>query len=296
MVPSDFTFSCTPDSDITLSFTGAGYAEAGTIAGSHCTVRFRNTTQFVVAANDSCMVNLFSLMLTVLRAGAPSPSPAPQGLARAKDLNDNPQISLATFHTLEHLLNQTQEGRRLTELYWQHTREIVSMVATNLPLGLAAAEVWVDFQPAVTALLSTKGNSVQISQQLVDELNSVWDQFITNGSPQLKAAMQTERARFHNFQDFAGKNFSQWATMLQVNSPTNPVVALSSPKYSRPRFDAEANYIPNFNFSLWRTPDFTNWQQVSNSVLSRNGDTLQISDTNSALSPRYYQLRAAPVP
>jgi hypothetical protein len=211
----------------------------------------------------------------------------------ALDLNtkEPPGLSLANFRALEGLMNQTSEGRRLANLYWQYSDQLVKTLKTNIPLALQVAQVALDFQPAVSALLSGNAAAAWIAKTNIDELNAVWNALESNASPQLKSAMETERSRFHNFQDFIGKDFSQWAGMLQIPSPTQAWIYLSSPKLRTNQFTLEANFVTNSPMYLWRTTDLTNWVPATGVQMQTNGFTLQLQDTNPIGSPKAYQIR-----
>ncbi len=210
--------------------------------------------------------------------------------------NSPASISLGHFYALQSLMNQTGEGRRLTGLYWQHTREIVQIAIANPALALEARQVLLDFQPAVSALLSGNGSSVQITQAMIDQLNRAWTGFANLASPALKTALETERARFNGFQAFVGKNFSEWAGLLQVPVPTQPYIQAFNPTKQQGRFTVAANYILGLAYSLWKSanPGSAAWTQVPDASVQLNADGVELTDTNASPAALFYKVRAQP--
>jgi DNA-binding beta-propeller fold protein YncE len=138
-----------------------------------------------------------------------------------------PEISLATFHALEGVLGESPEGRRLQELYRAHGTEVVQMIRSQPALEAQMNTVVKSFQPLVVSLMSGRGQQVQITQTMIDQLNTMWSGMATMASPELLDTLNTERARHNGFQDFANRDFSQWAQILQVPAPTTPRVNIS---------------------------------------------------------------------
>lgn len=203
-------------------------------------------------------------------------------------------IALASFRALEALMNQTPEGRRLVELYWRHSTEWVAIcIANTFGRGGMFAEVrgvlqrW---QAYVNALLAGKGSGGGITQPMVTVLNQLWDHVLKDASAALKADMTAERDRFHGFQDFVGKNFNQWAEMLQIPVPTAPFIAFSHPRLDRNGFQAEANHVPGVNYSLLRSANLQDWLPAPGATIKTNQSTLNIADPNPPAAGGYYRL------
>lgn len=72
-----------------------------------------------------------------------------------------------------------------------------------------SANLIVDFTPGVASILRGEGEDVFIRRDMIKRLNRVWDGFAAEASPDLKAVLAEERARFHGFEDFIGSNFSE---------------------------------------------------------------------------------------
>ena len=116
-------------------------------------------------------------------------------------------------------MKETPSGRRLVDLYWQHTSEIVKIFVSHPEHWNTLETLLSSFQPGVHALLAGKGEGALISQSMIDQLNSVWASIVEEASSGLKSALVSERARYNGFQDFADKSFSSWAgTLEQTNT------------------------------------------------------------------------------
>jgi len=196
-------------------------------------------------------------------------------------------FSLGNYYALQALMNQTEQGRRLTSLYWQHTRELVDIVKTNSDLLLQVRQVLVDFQPALSALLLGNGSGAQITQPMIDQLNVAWSGLANAGSPALQTAMETERARFDGFDEFVDKNFSEWADLLEVPAPTQPYIHVFNKTKQSGRFIMQANYLPELEYSLWKSSDLGNpiWEPASGAIVEVSPWGIQLTDTN--VSPTY---------
>ncbi|MBI5388741.1 MAG: hypothetical protein HZA90_29110 [Verrucomicrobia bacterium] len=205
-------------------------------------------------------------------------------------------VSLASFRALETLMKETDEGRRLVNLYWKHGPEAVQILQSDTNRLLQFGTVLTNFQPLVAALLAGRGEQAQITQAMIDQLNSVWTTLTNYAGPTLKAALDSERARFHGFQDFVDQDFSQWAQRLQIPAPTNAWMHISSIGFTKGQLSLEANAVNGWNVSLWRASDLTlkNWEPVPGTQMETNGYTLRLTDTNPPPPQRFYQLRAQP--
>jgi hypothetical protein len=95
-------------------------------------------------------------------------------------------------------------------------------------LALEAYDLIQDFLPGVAALASGQGQSIFISQGMVDRTNRLADRLAAAGSPALADAIAAERARYNGLQDFAGLNFDEAAALIGVPAPRRlylPVVS-----------------------------------------------------------------------
>lgn len=226
-------------------------------------------------------------------AAPQSLSPQSQGLRVAAEVA--PAISLAVFHALEGLLGDSAEGRRLKDLYWAHGTEIVQIMQAQPALRTQMTSVITSFQPLVVSLLSGRGQQVQITQAMTDQLNVMWNTMTNFASPSLATTLNTERTRFNGFQDFVGRDFSQWAQMLQVPAPTKPRMNISD--IGRPTngtLRLEANLVEGADVVLWGSPDLKNWSPVPGAQRQTNGYSLWLTDPSPTQLRRFYRLQTGP--
>ena len=272
-----------PWGEFTLTGVGVGscrlraragdFSDEATVTTSHCTV--------FIPSILNCIVALIANFQNISQ-------PALNGLAASQS------ISLAEFHGLQALLGESGEGRRLADLYWRHTGEVVQLVGAKPSLIPYYSNLFTASQPGILKLLSGKGKEFQITQPLIDTLNSSWDHLRTLASPELKAALESERARFNGFQNFVGKDFSQWAEMLKIPAPTKPWILASSPRFANSQFSVEANYVEGWDYSLWKSSDVV--KPISEPVVAAkvqvDGYTVTLTDPTPSAANVFYQIRA----
>lgn len=224
--------------------------------------------------------------------------PSAARVARALGAEGMSGGSLAIFYALQALMKQTASGQALVDAYWQHGPEIIGILITRPELHTLAEGVLASFRLALMALLSGNGQQAVITQDMIDDLNMVWSGVAGYASAALRTALETERARFNNFQDFVNVDSSQWATMLQLPVPTQPWVHLSSVTLAASQFSVEANNVVGWQLSLWRSDDLAMWEPVPGALAEPTADLNAILLTDPAPLPGklFYQVRAAVIP
>jgi hypothetical protein len=244
--------------------------------------------QIPVLVLDDCIFNYLFFALTGFH---PSTGRPDLSTLSDKAASSPGTISLATFHALESLMNQTTEGQRLTALYRTHSPELLTMALANQQLAQAEANLVLSFQPLVTALLLGKGNQPIVSQQMIDQVNAVWDQIASLASSDLKAAMETERTRLNRFQSIVSKPFSEWAGLLNVRSPVAPWIYISSPRRVGAAFNLQANGSALAG-TLFRSPNaLSDWHPVTGATRTVTGDSIEFTDPAAPLGAVFYQIR-----
>jgi hypothetical protein len=213
------------------------------------------------------------------------------GLASAGTSPASPSGSPAVFHALQSLLKTTTEGRRLVDLFWQHTTEVVTISLLHPEVLQQANLVVRSFEPGVAALLAGNGPGAVITQTMIDQLDLLWSLLDDHASPALRAVLQEERARSDGFQEFVNKDFSQWADLLQISTPTQPWIQLSSPTKSAGRFSVDVNNIPGLDYSLWRSANLVQWERVPFGEIQKGEFTTRLIDPNSPAQPAFYAVR-----
>ena len=129
---------------------------------------------------------------------------------------------------------------------------------------------------------------------MIDQLNRAWAGFAHASSPALKAALETERERFNGFQAFVGKNFSEWAGLLQVPVPAQPYIHAFNPTQTQGVFTVGANYILGLAYTLWKSanPGVDDWTLVPADGIQFNADGVGLTDTNASPHQLFYTVRA----
>jgi hypothetical protein len=225
-----------------------------------------------------------------------TPPPMLPPLPFIRAANVEATFTAVPLRTLRFLMATTPEGSAWIRLYEKHSPEVVRLVSTDSALRTNILRVFASFQPAVAALLQGKGATVQIEQSAIDNLNGVWTNLAHRASPELKAVLNQQRDRFQNFQAFVGTDFAQWAGLLQIASPAQPLIYASRSLRQEGQFTIEANDVPSLDFSLWRSPEIRplNWQKVLSAEVSHNGYAIVLRDTNAPSDRLFYQIRAEP--
>ena len=205
-----------------------------------------------------------------------------------------PRLSLALFRAVRSLLNQTPEGIELVQLYEKHSSEVARMFSGHPEVLASSFKLFIDFSPGLSALLQGRGNTVQITSSLISELSNVWTQVENLGSAELRKDMESQQARFFNFTAFTDKDFTQWANLIQVPAPTQPLLYVSASGMRDGVFFAQANDVPGLAFSLWRSPEIgpPAWVRVDSARITRNGFTATLSDMDAPPQRVFYQVRA----
>jgi hypothetical protein len=137
---------------------------------------------------------------------------------------------LAAYRGLRELMRLTHGGQRWVELYEQHTAELSQVLLQRLldPGFLQDAVLFLgEFEQGYASYLGGSGSGEGITQPMIDRLNRLADRFSELGSPELRAAIETERARFNHLQDFVGVTFADWGEMLGLEVPESPWLVAS---------------------------------------------------------------------
>lgn len=200
-------------------------------------------------------------------------------------------LSLGAFYTLQSLMKETTEGRRLVDLYWRHTVEVLTLMLVNPELLDRTGSVFAKFQPGIVALLAGRGADFKITQPMIDELNAVWTAVANLASPALKAALRQEHENYGRFQAFVNHDFTRWADLLSLPTPTQPHIHISSAIRTGSRFSVEINDVSGVDFSLWRSSDLSVWQLVPSVEVFRDGFTLRLTDPAVTPGGAFYQIR-----
>lgn len=231
-----------------------------------------------------CLFRLAAL-LKDSAAGRPAlagPAPAP---APALTLEN-----LRLFYSLRELMLQTEFGAYWERLYDQHSPELVAQVMTNATLRTNVFGLIQDFLPGVRAQMAGRGGEVFITPEQIDQLNGICDQFSTNGSTALAAAISIARRRYHGLEDFVFQNFDTWGRMLGLAEP----VSILRSSVVKGQFQVEAKAVPGLNYTLMRSGDLTpdSWTPVAGVLTVTNGFRVTLTDPAPPARQSFYRLEA----
>jgi hypothetical protein len=145
-----------------------------------------------------------SLGSTLARVRALSPA----ALSQVDDLN--------TLRALRDLFALSAEGRHYIDLYYQYAPETGALALANPALLWDSYRTLQNFLPGFRALAADHGDSIVITQAMVDQANNIADRLVAAGSPALAVAINVERGKYYHLQTFVGKTFAEAAALLGV--------------------------------------------------------------------------------
>lgn len=285
--------------EMTFSATG-GFPSVIRLHGWEVQHIFRREEGLIETFNKGvgfCLGSLFQLWIRSQFDGAAPTSKALATVSRHAGPAASAPIDLSAGpYALRDWMRRTEEGRRLVALYERHTGEVVRLVASDFVLFNDTLSLIREFLPALREFLSGRGDRVVLRPDMVEQVNRVWDRLAAAGSPALRESIEQERARFHGLQDFAGRTFAEWGTMLGWGSPTAPFVTVSSPRRALTGFHVEANRVLGHTYSLWRKPASTEapWESVGTATISPADHTVALTDPNPPPAAQWYQVRTVP--
>ena len=121
----------------------------------------------------------------------------------------------------DEVLFPTEVGRYYIDLFWRHNTELCNLILSYPAVKDDGLATILQFEPGLRALVNGEGDEVRITQAMVNRVQAYLDLLTEVGSPELQAAIQTERARTP-FGDFSGMTFEQ-ARILLVGLPHEPM-------------------------------------------------------------------------
>lgn len=254
-----------------------------------------------------CVSTFFSALLALAPGGSPVPHSSgsnPTQTASRRSLHGAPPPpptllpSDITSHpyALRDWMRRSEEGRRMIGLYERHTGEVVALLIASPSLLNDTLALILDFLPGLDRFFAGKGAEAVIRPDMVDHVNRVWDQLAAAGSPELRATLEGERARYNGLQDFSGRSFTEWGERLGWGAPSTPFVTVSSPGRDLDGFSVHVNRLTGLAYSLWRRTGIldSTWQSVTDAITSVSEYSVQLTDPSPAPETQFYQVRTAP--
>ncbi|MEN9677646.1 MAG: hypothetical protein RIS76_3542, partial [Verrucomicrobiota bacterium] len=251
------------------------------------------------ALDDLAFCPLLHPLLTIYEVGecysTPPPPPPENTVSRirlhAVGNGQTSTVSPTPFYALEALMKETADGRRWAGLYREHGAEIVRIFIQHPSLMVQSHELIAAYQPGVVALLAGQGDTVTIYPPMIAQVNAFCIALAQHASPALKTALVQEQVRFDNFQRFQNASFSEWAGLLGLPIPTEPLLHVTLTRREATRFHLALSDLPGLDLALWRSPDLKTWARVPNAEIQRDGFTLLFTDPAPPDAAAYYEVR-----
>ncbi len=135
------------------------------------------------------------------------------------------------YRLRDELLVTTPRGRRLIDLFYRHGLELSPLLLSDEALRTEGAEVLLLALPGLEALVNGQGETVVVTQEMVDALDIFLSHLYSLAGPDLQAVIEEEWQR-SNPPALVGRTFAgaweqvagQWVTFLPVQyaSPREP--------------------------------------------------------------------------
>ncbi len=136
------------------------------------------------------------------------------------------------YRVRDELLSLTPQGNAYIDLYYEHGPEIGDLVLANPALYQEGLILLQDWEPKLRALLDGQGNTVFISQQEVDAVNSFLLNLESGASLELQTVIQHERLDL-NMQTLVGLTMSHaWAEINAGGTPTPTTTFTPTPTFT----------------------------------------------------------------
>lgn len=137
-------------------------------------------------------------------------------------------VDLVPLYRLRNeVFSASPAGRRYTDLFYAHAREVTSRIASNTAFHdqfLSAYGLWKDH---IRSLVDGKGSTAVISQAQVDALLGVLASLEASGSPELRGAIALEKAAL-NVPSLVGKSMDQALAQQKATAPATVTVPASA--------------------------------------------------------------------
>lgn len=122
----------------------------------------------------------------------------------------------------DEVLLPTEAGRRYIDLFWQYSPETCVLGSTYPEVMEEGKIILLQFEPPLRALVDGDGDQVVITQALVDRVEAYLDLLGQVGSADLRATIQSERARTP-LRELIGLTFEEArAHLVSTPQTTNP--------------------------------------------------------------------------
>jgi len=171
-------------------------------------------------------VNPYGIPTAMPYSATPTPQVSSLRVAETIELAD------LLYRVRDELLNTTSEGQRLSDLYYTYIPNIVQVLISHPELSDSSFETMNLFAPSLQALLDGEGDSVTLTEEQVQGLQSFLDALIQYGDEDLQSVISAELEK-HPLENFVGLTIDEaWSQIngyefewLSPMGNSNPYVA-----------------------------------------------------------------------
>jgi hypothetical protein len=132
----------------------------------------------------------------------------------------------------DQVMAASPQGQYYTRLYYLNSPELVQIVLAHPDLFLWSLSTLREWQPPLQSLVNGQGSSVTISQQMINDLNGVLNEFSQFGSPGLASTIQREQAAL-NLSTFVNLPMDQAWALAQARIVVRPLPEVYLPLVAR---------------------------------------------------------------
>ena len=145
--------------------------------------------------------------------------------------------------------------------------------------------MFADFQPGFSALLAGQGETETISFEMIENVKYLMDYALDRAKPALKDYIQEQAAMFNGLDDFVGKNFNEWAQMLDLDPEKVTIMARNS-GFIDGKFSISTDAVPGLNYRLWQSTNLQadDWVEVTDAEKTEEGLKVTLIDPTPDLS------------
>jgi hypothetical protein len=213
----------------------------------------------VCPSASKCSSSSAQLLSSDARAnGTPTPDAKTQEAAsssvQTSESLEFGEIADLLYRVRDEVLSTTPEGQRLTDLYYTYIPNIIEVLIERPELSDQSMEVLDLFIPALQALVDGNGDTVTITSEQVDGLQSFLDGLVEYGDPELQAIILNELAN-HPLQIMVGMTMDQaWEEIGEIATPTPTFTSMPT---DTPTFTPTATNTPTDTPTETPTPTVT---------------------------------------
>ena len=146
-------------------------------------------------------------------------------------------------------------------------------------------------EPGIAAALAGQGDSVTVSQELVDDLMTEIDSVLERASPELKADLEAICELTNDFQDLVGKTYNEGAVIMGI-----PPGVVSLPTLALQRINDVISIttwdVAGLAFKLWKSNNLQedSWEEVENAEIETEGATAKLTDPDVGDGNVFYRI------